>query len=141
MDGKHTGRCLCGAVTFEAEGPPLWVSHCHCQSCRRQTGSAMATFVGLASSRFEWVTGTPKTFASSAGVTRSFCDACGTPLAYESDGYPGEIHIYVSTFDQPDAFPPKAHVFVAERIAWTHMDDGLKKFDAASRQKKPAQQS
>lgn len=98
----------------------------------------MATFVGLSSSGFRWVSGTPKTFASSKGVTRSFCADCGTPLAYESESYPGEIHIYVSTFDHPEAFPPKAHVFVTERIAWTHMDDGLRKFDTTSRDAKRA---
>ena len=63
------------------------------------------------------------------GVSRSFCGECGTPLAYEAEHYPGEIHIYVSVFDEPDAFPPKAHVHFAEKISWLHMDEDLKHFD------------
>ncbi len=44
-DGAN-GRCFCGKLQFELEGQPLWVAHCHCDSCRRNTGSAVATFVG-----------------------------------------------------------------------------------------------
>ncbi len=31
------------------------MTHCHCQSCRRNTGSALATFVGFASEGFTYV--------------------------------------------------------------------------------------
>ncbi|MCH7778639.1 MAG: GFA family protein, partial [Gemmatimonadetes bacterium] len=69
----HPGGCLCGAVRFEARGKPLWIAHCHCQSCRRNTGSALATFVGFAGEGFAYLAGAPATYASSPGVTRGFC--------------------------------------------------------------------
>ena len=134
---KHLGRCLCGAIAFEVVGAPLWVGHCHCQSCRRNTGAAVATFVGLAADQFRYGQGTPRVFASSPGVRRGFCADCGTPLTYQADQYPGEVHVYVSTFDHPHAFPPQLHVFVSEAIPWLHLDDGLPRYRTTSRNQTP----
>ncbi len=129
MSDLHTGRCLCGAVKLEATGEPIWKAHCHCESCRRSTGSALATFVGLPRDAVRFTEGTPKTFASSPGVERLFCGTCGTPMAYQAERWPDEIHLYISVLDNPEAFPPTAHVYVAEKLSWLHIDDGLKQFD------------
>ena len=129
MSDVHTGRCFCGAIKLEAEGRPKWIAHCHCESCRRTTGSALATFTGFADDKVRFVEGMPKTFASTPGVERMFCGDCGTPLAYRAERWPGEIHLYISVLDDPEAFPPTAHVHAAEKISWLHVDDGLKKFE------------
>lgn len=134
MSEAEKGQCLCGAVKFEAEGKPMWVAHCHCHSCRRNTGCAVTTFVGLKQEQFRYVEGSPKSFTSSPGVSRSFCSDCGTPLAYEGEHCPDEIHIYVSTFDHPEVFAPTVHVFTAEQIPWLHMDDGLKRYKGRGRE-------
>jgi hypothetical protein len=33
------GQCHCGAVTYQAEIDPEWVSICHCTDCQTLTGS------------------------------------------------------------------------------------------------------
>lgn len=121
---NHAGHCLCGQLRFEAEGTPRWIAYCHCASCRRHTGSPVACFVNfpLADVRFS---GQRATYASSPGVTRSHCATCGTPIAYETARRPGEIDLYVNAFDQPQDFPPQAHVFTAERLPWFDTRDGL----------------
>ena len=48
MAMEFTGRCLCGRVRYLAAGAPLWVAHCHCESCRRATGAPLATYAGFA---------------------------------------------------------------------------------------------
>ena len=130
MGEAHTGRCLCGDVKLETTGEPLWIAHCHCESCRRSTGSALATYVGLTRDAVRFVEGTPNVFASSPGVQRLFCGTCGTPIAYQADRWPNEIHLYISVLDDPESFPPTAHVYTAEKISWLHLDDGLKQFEA-----------
>jgi len=120
-----SGRCLCGAIRFTAAGAPKWVAHCHCESCRRQTGSAFTTYSGYASEQVSSAGATPTRFHSSPGVTRSFCPHCGTPLAFEGARWPGEIHLFVATFDTPEALTPKAHVNTIEQLAWIHLADGL----------------
>ena len=124
----ETGQCLCGGITFEAWGDPLWVAHCHCHSCRRNTGAPVTTFVGYPLSRFSYNSGKRKTYSSSPGVRRSFCPACGTPLCYEADGFPGEIHLYISTLDAPERFVPQLHVHLADQIPWLNVHDELPRY-------------
>ena len=36
---KYTGKCLCGEVTYTADAPPVVVAQCHCEECRRLSGT------------------------------------------------------------------------------------------------------
>ena len=125
------GRCLCGAITFAYEGKPLWVAHCHCESCRRATASPVTTFLGVASQGFRWTSSAPQVFESSPGVRRSFCGLCGSPLAYEADRFPGEVQLYVATLDDPGAIEPRGHVHVAEQLPWFEVLDALPRYARA----------
>ena len=33
-----TGRCYCGAVRYEADGPPAFKGQCHCRECQYISG-------------------------------------------------------------------------------------------------------
>jgi hypothetical protein len=44
-----------------------------------------------------------------------FCDRCGTPMAFEHDRYPSEIHFYAASLDDSETFVPRFHVHWAER--------------------------
>lgn len=125
---ERTGGCLCGAVRYRTQGPPAWVAHCHCTSCRRTAGAAFVTYAGFKRPNFEFTKGTPRVFESSPGVLRSFCGACGTPLTYEGARWPDEVHIFVCTLDQPDSLAPQAHVYTSEAMPWVHLDDNLPRF-------------
>ena len=120
-----SGRCLCGAVTYSFAGRPKWQGHCHCESCRRQTSAALASFIGVRAGSFAWTGREPKAFTSSAGVVRRFCDICGTPMSYEADRFPGEVHLYAASLDDPAGYRPEFHVFVAEQLPWLKLADGL----------------
>jgi hypothetical protein len=128
-----TGRCLCGTVRYEFRGKPEWVVHCHCESCRRQVSSPLATFVGVLKENFGFTAGAPKTFASSPGVARSFCPACGSPIAYEAARLPDEIHLFHGTLDDPGTVAPTAHVFTEEQLPWFEVHDGLPRFAKGGR--------
>ena len=121
---EHRGRCLCGDITFVARGAPIWVVHCHCRSCRLNTGSAMATFVGYRTEQVAFA-GDRSSFASSPGVSRCFCARCGTPVSFEAEHYPGEIHLYIGAFDDPESLPARGHVHYDEHIHWLEIADEL----------------
>ena len=127
------GGCRCGAVRYRAEGEPLWVTHCHCDDCRRSSGAPVSTFVGVRTDGFAFVTGTPGTYESTAKVVRKFCGVCGTPLIYEAAVYPGEVHIMAGTLDQPERLTPERHVFVRERLPWIAIKDDLPRHDTLPR--------
>lgn len=135
-DGAN-GRCLCGNLRFELRGKPLWVAHCHCHSCRRNTGSAVATFVGHKKEQLTYTRGERKFYESSPGVQRGFCADCGTPMTYEADRCPDEVHLYVSTLDNPGAYRPQVHVFFAERIPWMKLEDDLPRYQGLTADTEP----
>ncbi len=124
MTATH-GRCLCGEVTFEFEGDINWCGHCHCDSCRRNTSSAVATFYAVPRSAYRFTGAEPKAFASSEGVRRLFCGTCGSPIAYEADIYSHEIHFYIGTLENPAEMLPQFHVFCGEKLPWLEIDDDL----------------
>jgi len=128
----RSGGCQCGRVRFEARGKPIWSAHCHCADCRRATAAALATFAGFERECVRFVSGEPASYQSSLGVVRRFCPGCGTPISYESERWPGEIHLYVCTFDNPEAIEPRAHVYVSEQLSWLHLSDGLPRHEKSS---------
>jgi hypothetical protein len=124
------GHCLCGAVAYTAGGDPNWVSHCHCGSCRRNSGAAVATFVSFPLSEFAVTKGALSDYESSPGVMRSFCNKCGSPMTYRSKNMPTEIHVFLGSLENPEEFPAQLQVFCAEKLPWLSIDDQLPKFDA-----------
>ena len=137
MSHTASGRCLCGNLQFEVHGRRLWVAHCHCDSCRRNTGSAVATFVGYRKEQLTYTRGERRFYESSPGVQRGFCADCGTPMTYEADRCPDEVHLYISTLDNPGDFKPQLHVFIAERIPWMEVHDDLPRYEGFSTDAKP----
>lgn len=124
------GRCLCGAIKYEFAGKPQWTGHCHCESCRRQTSSCVATMLGVKVAQFDYLEGTPASFESSPGVWRYFCPACGSPMAYTDEArWPGEVHLFIGTLEHPETFPPAVHVNCAEQLPWFEVHDDLPRYD------------
>jgi hypothetical protein len=116
------GGCLCGAIRFSADGPAKWTGYCHCQSCRRHTGAPVSAYAGFEADKVRFTRGTLARFASSPGVMRGFCSACGSTLTYEGERWPTEIHIHVGAFDDCEPFAPTGHAFAGERVSWLHID-------------------
>ncbi len=120
----HEGRCLCGAVWFQASGPPKWTGYCHCESCRRHTGAPVAAFAGFEAEMVRFF-GEPRAiYASSVGVERGFCNRCGSTLTYTGARWPTEVHFHIGAFDDPSAFPPQEEAFAEERLPWLHLELG-----------------
>jgi hypothetical protein len=69
-------------IHSEFAGEAVETTHCHCESCRRQTSSPVATFVTVHNSALRVTRGQPNEYASSPDVRRSFCGTCDSPIAY-----------------------------------------------------------
>jgi hypothetical protein len=128
-NNAHRGHCLCEAVKYKVAGEPLWSAHCHCSSCRRNTGSSVATFVGFNRATFALTEGAMAEYRSSPNVTRYFCRNCGTPVAYRNENAPEEIHLFLGTLDHPENYPAKIHVHFQERLPWLTIEDAAKRYD------------
>ncbi len=128
MTAADTGRCLCGHYRYRVEAPPLWVAYCHCESCRRATGSPAPCYTGFPEHAVHFDPAPPPTFASSPPVRRSFCEHCGTPLSYAAEFFPGELHLFRSNFERPGAYEPTRHVLFNEHEADFDIHDDLPRY-------------
>ncbi|MGB6228527.1 MAG: GFA family protein [Litorimonas sp.] len=103
----HSGQCLCGAVTYEAKGLKSDVHACHCDMCRRFTGSA---FIGV---DFESLddSGPTHWFQSSEWAERGSCGDCGSSLFWRTlDG--SHLSVAVGSLDDASTLGPIAlHYF------------------------------
>jgi hypothetical protein len=121
-----TGRCLCGAVTFAAEGVELEHHVCHCGMCRRWAGSG---FMAARTSRVAFTSsGELARYASSSWAERGFCRTCGTTLFYFLK--PTQTHMMsVGAFDDDSRFrlvreifidhKPSGHSFAGDHERWS----------------------
>jgi hypothetical protein len=120
------GGCLCGAVRFKAAGEPINVRVCHCRNCQKAMGSpffARALFDQSALS----VEGDTDSYASSEALNRVFCKTCGTRLfSWRRNGTAAGVALAV--FDDRNAFAPTEHIWVAEKMAWVKLEDGLPQY-------------
>jgi len=124
-----TGRCHCGAISYEASGEPAYEALCHCGDCRRHAGAPMVGWAAYPATAVT-VAGTPRIYQSSGNGRRHFCGECGTGLFYSNDvALPGLLDIQSGTFDDPGARPPQIHVQTAERLGWMDGIDALPKFE------------
>lgn len=124
----YSGGCQCGAVRFSARGAPEWTGICHCSSCRKATGGALVAGVGFKIVNVLLTGESLKDYASSPGVTRQFCDNCGTSIAYKNIKWADDIHLMAGAFDHPERLQPDFHLFSARRLPWLCVDDGLVRY-------------
>ena len=120
------GGCLCGAVRFKAEGEPVNVRICHCRNCQKAMGSPFFARA-LFDQRSLTIEGGTARYASSDALDRVFCKTCGTRLfAWRKN--PAVAGVALAAFDDRNAFAPTEHIWVAEKIDWVKLDDGLPQY-------------
>ncbi|MGZ6017797.1 MAG: GFA family protein [Phenylobacterium sp.] len=113
---KLTGGCNCGKVRYQLEGEPLRVGLCHCESCRKESGSAFSYF-GIWPKAAATLSGELACFRTRAGGER-FCPTCGSSLfnwTEDSD----EIEIKLGALDDPPSgLAPAYELWTFRREPW-----------------------
>lgn len=128
-----TGGCLCGAVRYEAEGPPAFSVFCHCRDCQRASGSIGFPVMGVPAATFR-VTGPVRRHQAPSvngrGAARNFCTECGsTVFGGEPETGEGLTNLYIGSLDDPSAFKVEAVIFTRDRTAWTPPFEGAHEFE------------
>lgn len=112
-----TGRCLCGAVRYEAKGRPLNTSLCHCEDCRRASGSPFQGWVFFRTDHFQILCGELRIHAYQ-GRERSFCAHCGSPVTFTDQEHPELVEVTLGTMDTPDRLRPDDHNWMTDHLSW-----------------------
>jgi len=130
----HEGGCFCRAVRYRTNGKPVALSLCHCRSCRLAAGSPSVAWAVWRERDFSWIAGTPASYASSPGVTRTFCSQCGTPLTYQNAvDERGTIDITTVTLDEADDFAPTKEIWTADKVRWECVNPSLPQYPGTSK--------
>ena len=123
-----TGRCLCGAVTYELHGELRDVIVCHCVECRRWHGTSgayttTATRDDLAVSDPEGVLRWIRSPQSVTDADRGFCERCGSSLFWRAPR-DGTVSVTAGTLDGVTGLRTVEHIWESQRADW-EADDGL----------------
>src|SRR5262245_10771869 len=109
-DNRATGRCLCGSVRYQCEGNLGPAHYCHCEDCRRCTGSINIA-VQVEARSFRIIAGSPRGFTKQADsgnpLTRYFCLECGSPLYTVSPVHPDVLYVKAGTLDDTRLVQPR----------------------------------
>jgi hypothetical protein len=127
----HSGGCRCGAVQFSVSAEPNHISYCHCTDCRKATGAPVAAFVGFAANEVALEGETLRVYENGP-VKRSFCSACGSPIAYVDDRLANQIYFMLGAMDAPENYKPTHHAHVRSQLPFVHMPDGLERHPRTS---------
>jgi len=134
--GMTRGRCLCGGVRFEitrADGP---FELCHCNRCRKASGSAYAAGLYVRADRYRLERGGELIGEYEAPILEAppayrvrFCTRCGSPLPVPSpDGVWYEVPAGLLD-DDPQVRPDK-HIYVECKAPWEDITDELPRLTA-----------
>jgi hypothetical protein len=131
-EDRYAGGCFCAAVRYELSGAVSNLCWCHCTSCRRAAGAPSVPWGTVPRERFRVTRGELTEYRSSPLVRRGFCASCGTSLTYHHESRAAEIDVALATLDEPERLAPRAHLWVADKLPWVTIGDGLPQFAAGS---------
>ena len=131
---EYNGTCSCGFVKYSINDAPLFTHACHCDDCKKSTGSAFVVHSMILENCFEVMEGeleaTTLSTGSGAGYRPFFCKKCGTYIYCKYDMAPGRIIIRTLTLDNSENFSPQAHIFTRSKVPWITLDDKIPSFDS-----------
>lgn len=129
---EFTGKCLCGDVTYVATGKPEIVAQCHCEECRRLSGTGHTIGAMFSKDQVE-INGKLKTFSYLSGknseVTKAFCERCGSPIYGSNTRLPDHITLSLGTMDEAKGLKVEVVIFERDRPHWDGLDESVVSFD------------
>lgn len=131
MDQQRlNGSCLCGAVTYEAQGDPQRFFYCHCSRCRKASGSAHAANIFLQPGTLRFLSGEDRIsrfkVPEAVRFQNHFCATCGARLPRQA----GDTVVIPAGFLNTDApMAPQARIFMNSRASWSCSGDHLPAFE------------
>lgn len=131
MKRTYTGKCLCGEVTYVASGPPNVVAQCHCEECRRLSGTghtvgAMFPLEAVVLSgklnEFKYMSD------KGSEVTKAFCASCGSPIYGTNTRMPDHLTLAMGTMDDATGLKIEVVIFERDRPHWDQLEEDVVSF-------------
>lgn len=131
------GSCLCGGVTFEIDRAIGPAEFCHCNRCRKVSGSNALLMIRVKAEDYRVLSGRELVRSYAAPVLHkpppyqsTFCSNCGSPVP-EASPNSEFIEIPAGAFDDDPGIRPDKHIFVELMPRWDIVRDGLPMYTRA----------
>ncbi|MFM2479977.1 GFA family protein [Celerinatantimonas sp. YJH-8] len=115
-----SGGCVCGKVQFTVEDDFEHFYFCHCEQCRKMTGSAFATNLFTRPDNIQWTEGQEfiKRYEHPTRTfSQVFCTHCGSSLPYVSKSGKALI-VPAGSLNTEPSKTPDAQIFCSEETQW-----------------------
>ena len=114
-DLHRTGGCLCGAVRFEADLAHANFGACHCEMCRRWTGSALLG-ISVPAAAVRWQGEDHiATRQTSGWAMRAWCRDCGSGLYFRvttPGPYADDFELPIGLFDDANGLTMTNEIYI-----------------------------
>jgi len=126
--------CLCGKVKIRIGALTGPYELCHCNRCKKHTGSAFNPVIDSSVEGYEVISGKENIVSFKAPIIESkpqyqvwFCNTCGSPLP---DPEPAHevVEIPVGIIDSEITNTPDKRVFIEQSYSWLNLFSKIKSF-------------
>lgn len=128
MTKTYTGKCLCGEILYAATGSPIVVAQCHCEECRRLSGTGHTVGAVFAAEAVD-VSGKLSEFsyASDKGsrVTKVFCAKCGSSIYGTNTRIPDHVTLSLGTIDDASGLEVEVVIFERDKPHWDRLGEDV----------------
>ncbi len=118
------GGCSCGAVRFSIKSY-LWAHLCHCDACKKRTGSAYGISVVIENANLVEFRGKVQTYKriaeSGKTVEYDFCPLCANVIRWRVAALHDRQVLSGGAFDNLDAFEMAGEMYTARALPWARI--------------------
>ena len=110
----------------------MFMAHCHCAECRRWSGAAHSTNVGVPPAQFRIVQGRDllRAYRHEDRKDMVFCGRCGSSVLVIDTWPDGAlVRLRAGTLDGDPGVRPMVHAFVKWKAPWHTIADDVPRFE------------
>ena len=118
------GSCGCENVKYTINDKPLFTQACHCNDCKKSTGSSFVIHTMILEKDLEVkgdVASIELPTGSGKGVNAYFCIICGVYVFCRYNISAGRVAVRSQTLE--NSIQPQAHIFVKDKDPWIEISD------------------
>jgi hypothetical protein len=129
-DADDRGRVPLRCRALRSDAEPVMQVVCHCETCRKNSGSAFSMNVAVPQDRLRIESGSPRRYEDHSGASgkafyRFFCGDCGSHIYSHGPAYGAIAFIKAGTLDDPSWVAPNLHIWCTEKLPWVDIPEGV----------------
>lgn len=129
---NRKAECCCGKLVIEVRGEPDLYGICHCNNCKKRTGSAFGISSYFKKVDILSISGESNQYSfyhhkQNHEQERHFCSSCGTTLYWYVSSFPDLIGIAGGCFIDFPLGEPKYSTSHGGKCNWVELSENIEK--------------